>query len=347
MTTDLVIGEHPLAVVAPDPEVASGIVVAKQFPRDPVACVEKATRLACCDAEIARSCFYKLPRAKKQIVGPSIRLAEIMATSWENLRAGARVIEIGDTYLTAEAVCQDLENNVAFRVETRRRIRHKPKDGQTAGDRYNDDMIGVTADAAISVAFRNAVFRAIPRSYVNQVYERAMDVALGRATSMKERRANLVAFWDSKGVAEKEILAHLGYKKIEQVEMDDVEYLLGIWGAIKEGDATIESAFREPRDGGTTEHGELDLGGIKGHEEADSAPATLADGGLKESEMERRGQLREEIAAALPKKLSGRQFDKITDQVLGKGGDVDKASAAQLESVLLLVKQAAREQSDG
>ena len=49
--------------------------------------------MATIDAEVAGSCFYKLSRGGKTIEGPSVRLAEIVASAWGNLKFGARIID--------------------------------------------------------------------------------------------------------------------------------------------------------------------------------------------------------------------------------------------------------------
>lgn len=55
--------------------------------------------------------------------------------------------------MTAQGVFHDLERNVAITYEVRRRIVDKN------GRRYKPDMIGVTANAACSIALRNAILR--------------------------------------------------------------------------------------------------------------------------------------------------------------------------------------------
>src|SRR5678816_4803120 len=97
--------------------------------------------------------FYSLPRGGRNIVGPSVRFAEVVASSWGNIRSGARIIDIDDKFITAQGQCFDLEKNICVQVEVKRRITKKD------GKRYDDDMIGVTGNAACSISLRNAVFK--------------------------------------------------------------------------------------------------------------------------------------------------------------------------------------------
>ncbi|KAG1166891.1 hypothetical protein G6F35_017935 [Rhizopus arrhizus] len=99
---------------------------------------------------IAEQCVYALPRDGKTIEGPSARFAEVIASAWGNNRAGARVIDDKGEFIIAQGVFHDLERNVAITYEVQRRIVDRQ------GRRFKPDMIGVTANAACSIALRNA-----------------------------------------------------------------------------------------------------------------------------------------------------------------------------------------------
>ncbi len=97
--------------------------------------------------------------------------AEIVTSAWGNCRAGARVVDEGAEFITAQGVFHDLERNVQVTMEVRRRITGKN------GRRYSSDMIGVTGNAACSIALRNAVFRGIPRAFWIDIYDAARKVS--------------------------------------------------------------------------------------------------------------------------------------------------------------------------
>lgn len=78
------------------------ISTAKRYPRSLTQCKAKALALATMDPDIAAECFYKLTRGGKVIEGPSIRLAEIIASTWQNVRSGARTIAESGTMVTAQ-----------------------------------------------------------------------------------------------------------------------------------------------------------------------------------------------------------------------------------------------------
>jgi len=102
------------------------IMTAKKYPRNIKKFRQDAMSMATQDAETAASCFYKLKRGHgedtKIIEGPSVRLAEIVANAWGNMRYGARIVNEGEKEVTAQGVAHDLEKNVASTIEVARRI---------------------------------------------------------------------------------------------------------------------------------------------------------------------------------------------------------------------------------
>jgi len=226
-------------------EIDTQIRTAKSYPRDIKRSLTAARDLATVTQDVAGECYYRLERRAKGggrnvIQGPSARFAEILATTWGNCRAGARIIEETDRFVVAQGAFVDLENNVAITYEVRRRITDRE------GRRYNDDMVGVTANAACSIALRNAVLKGIPKALWEPVLKEAIKTYRGDAQSLSERRANMLAAFAKLGVTEEQILRHLGKASAEAIGLDDIVALRGVFTALQEGDTTIEEAFPEP-----------------------------------------------------------------------------------------------------
>jgi hypothetical protein len=137
-------------------EIDAQVATARRYPRSVKRFLEEAKAIATLEPEIAATCFYSLPRSGKYITGPSVRLAEIVASCWTNLRTSSRIIEDTGTVVKAEAVCLDLERNNGVCITVSRRVTGKD------GRRYNDDMVNVTSNAAVSIASRNAIFKVVP-----------------------------------------------------------------------------------------------------------------------------------------------------------------------------------------
>lgn len=236
-------GELPISIEASavgaitKSEVEAQLTAAHKYPRSIGRFVREAITLATMSQEIAESCIYSLPRAGKQITGPSVRLAEIVASVYGNLHYGSRIVEEGDRDVTAQGVAWDLERNVRVTVETKRRIVNK------YGKRYDDDMIIVAGNAAGSIAIRNAVFRVVPKSYVQAVYEAARKVAVGDAKTLESKRIAVIERFEKLGVGRDRVLLRIGKATVEDVGLEDLELLIGLGTAIKDGAQRIEEVF--------------------------------------------------------------------------------------------------------
>lgn len=218
-------------------EIDMQISTAKRYPRSIKKFRAEAKDMACLDEEIASSCMYALPRGNKSIEGPSARLAEICLSAWGNCAGAARIIEEGQRFVTAQGVFKDYERNTAVTFEVRRRITTRN------GTRFNDDMIGVTSNAACSIAFRNAVFKGIPKAFWQHVYDEARKTAIGDASTLANRRAQMFEYFQKMGVQAEQILAILEKKGIEDIGGEDLLRLKGLATAIKEGDTSVDQAF--------------------------------------------------------------------------------------------------------
>jgi len=209
---------------------------AKTFPRDISKFKQQAHEMVAIDKETAESCSYAYKRGGKIIEGPSARLSEIIASSWGNLRVAARTTGADDGFIYAESVCWDLESNVAVSYETRRRITNKE------GQRFNDDMIGITGNAAVSIAFRNSVFRVVPRAYVNEIWKESRKVAAGGQT-LEQKRIEMLHWFEGQGVTEQQILNLLNISALDGISKEQLAMLRGFAQSIKDGLTSIESIF--------------------------------------------------------------------------------------------------------
>lgn len=218
-------------------QIDSQVATAKAYPRSVTKALREAETLATLDADTAGSCFYSLPRGRKDIEGPSVRLAEIMSYSWGNLRVDADIVAEDRTHVTAQGTCYDLEKNIAIRVTNKRRITDKH------GERYGDDMIGVTQNAAVSIVLRNAIFRVIPQAFTRRVYVAARKASLGKGT-MVEKRARALKWFADMDVKADQVFALLGIKGEDDLGEDELIRLRGLVTAIKDGETTVEQVFR-------------------------------------------------------------------------------------------------------
>ena len=220
------------------------IATAKEYPRSITQARQEALTLATLDENVAGSCFYALPRGGKSIEGPSARLAEIIAYSFTNLRVQGEVASIDEKFVTLTGTCLDLERNTGYRVSVKRRITGKY-------GRFNDDMIGVTSNAGISIALRNAVFKVVPRALWESIYIAAREASLGKAGTIAQKRTNAFEWFAKTGMNEAQVCEVLGVKGLDDVGVEELIQLRGLRTALTDGDTTVEQLLaktHEPSD---------------------------------------------------------------------------------------------------
>jgi hypothetical protein len=235
-------GPGSLALVG-DSEVDLQVSTARRFPRSITTFMRRAKEMATLTPEIAASCIYALPRKEngrqKNIEGPSARLAEICASAWGNLRAEGKVLGHDDEFVTARGTAWDVESNVAIAYEVKRRIT------TSRGERYGADMIGVTGNAAASIALRNAIFKAVPTPFWKPIYLECRKVVAGDARTFSVRRDNMLHEFAVMGVTEERLCQAIEVKGKADITLDHMATLAGFFTALKDGDTTIEEAFPE------------------------------------------------------------------------------------------------------
>lgn len=222
-------------------EIDIQVATANRYPRNVDRAVQNVIAIVSKDKKLAEKCVYSLPRAGKEIQGASVHLARLIASEYKNIRVDSRIVEIGDTMVTAQSTVMDLQNNYAIRTEVKRRITDKK------GQRFADDMIVVTCNAALSIASRNAILQVIPASVVNQIYESAQKAIIGDMTDeqkLLERRKQIFdGYQNTWNVSEAEILKMLGLETINQVTKAHLLTLVGLANALHDGDTTVNEAF--------------------------------------------------------------------------------------------------------
>lgn len=226
-------------------EVDIQIATAKQYPRDLHAVLNKIATYATMDKETAEDCFYVLRRKDAQghdsvIEGLSVRMAEIIAGAWGNLRVQTRIIGNDGRMITAQAICHDLETNFAVSKEVKRSIMTKK------GFTFSQDMQVVTGNAAASIAFRNAVLTVVPKAVTKRIIDEVKKVALGQAIDVETSRKNCLANFAKAGVTEAMVCQYLGIATAAEIDKERLFELRATWNAIKEGTTTVQETFVRP-----------------------------------------------------------------------------------------------------
>ena len=220
-------------------EIDSQITTARAYPRSIQRAKQMILSLATLDEETASECIYALPRGNKPITGPSIRLAEIVQQSWGNNRAGAHVVHVDrvNKYVEAEGFYHDLETNSASKASVRRRI------VDSKGKLFTDDMIIVTGNAACSIAKRNAILSGVPKTVWASAEDAVRRVISGGQETLAVTREKSLKAFAAFGVKPDQVFEALVVKGLEEITIEHVTVMRGMYAALKNGEATVEEMF--------------------------------------------------------------------------------------------------------
>lgn len=223
-------------------ELDTQITTAKAYPRDVECCIrDMKAYVEALGPESAEDLYYTLPPRKgsdEVIEGPSVRLAEICASTWGNLRAQTRIVGESDHNVIAEAVVWDLEKNYAITMQ-------KPRPIYGKYGRYSDDMVAKTALAAQSIALRDAVYKILPRPVIDSLVTRAKQLT-AQSDQISKKRESLVAHFAAMGVDRDKLFRHLGVASNEEITPAQIVTMRGVATAIKDGQTTIDEVFNPP-----------------------------------------------------------------------------------------------------
>jgi hypothetical protein len=217
------------------------ISTAKAYPRSIQSFKDSVLSFATLDQETAEAMTYVLPGRSqdgKLIEGPSVRLAEIAGSCWGNVRYGARVIEIGDQFLTARGMCYDLERNIAIEIDVKRSITGR-------NGRFNNNLIQVVGQAACAIALRNAIFKVIPMALIKPAWEQAKRVAAGEAKTLGARLEAALAWFKENGIKQEQVFGFLGVSGKGDVTLTHLQQMQAIRTSVKDGEAAIEDFFKK------------------------------------------------------------------------------------------------------
>ena len=220
-------------------EIDGQIATARAYPRSMARAKQQIMSYVTLDEDTAETCIYSLPRSGKPITGPSIRFAEIVQQCWGNNRTAARITSVDrvNKFVEAEGIYHDLETNSARKATVRRRI------VDSKGRLYSDDMIIVTGNAACSIALRNAILAGVPRAIWGQAEDAARKAMAGSIETLSVTREKSIAAFARFGVTPDHVFGALGLNGADEVTLEHIVVMRGMFSAIKNGEATVEEIF--------------------------------------------------------------------------------------------------------
>ena len=221
-------------------EVQGAIFMAKQFPRDEYAAIQKIERM-CERMNLAEQATYSYPRGGTQVTGPSIRLAEAIAQAWGNIDCGVIELESKNGASEMMAYAWDLETNTRvtkmFKVK---HVRDTKKGQQTLSD--SRDIYEATANFGAR-RLRACVLAVIPGDVVERAVEACKDTVINKdKTPVDQQIKNLEKAFKEFKVTREQLEEYAGFN-LSKFGKEEIFQLRGVYKAIKDGNATKEDYF--------------------------------------------------------------------------------------------------------
>lgn len=224
------------------------IQTAKAYPRDRDKFIADATEWATADADTANDCVYEIRKKDRDgnevpIRGPSIRMAEILAQAYGNLRVASRLVAEMERFVVVEAVAHDLERNNAQRAEVAVSI-YSTKWKR----RFSQDVIQSNILAAQAKARRNAILAVVPGAWTKKIMAAVEAKNMEGSSNLEARVENMVSYITQRlKVTVERVLARCGRSSVKDITSDDLVTIRSLVQDIQEDTLTVAQAFPDAK----------------------------------------------------------------------------------------------------
>lgn len=323
------LAEQTLAVDLARVEMDNLIATAHRFPRKLPVVVKKLEEIVLFNETSAENSIYILPRGGKSIVGPSIGFANALASVYGNCWDYGRFSHVDrqNKVVVSEGAFLDLEVNRRVTLTEQRRI------VDSKGRIFTDDMIIITSKAAASIARRNAILSVIPAPIWRPIYDKALYIVRGSIETLAERRTTAFRELAKFGVDPKKVFLFLDVKSMEDVGVEHIPALRGIFQALSDGTYTVEELFDPRKMTSMAFHQEENpLGGDReegtpGTGRPPASPAPKGATAAQQSPPVPRAAVAPEAAELPPQTRQEAEEPPFDPDAPGQGGDESNAQA--------------------
>jgi hypothetical protein len=226
-------------------EVQAALVIAKKFPRDEMAAYKRIMS-ACKRTNLAEQAIYSLPIGGTVQRGPSIRLAEVLAQAWGNLKFGFKEYERINGKSNCVAFCHDLETNtnseMTFEVE---HWIETGKKGQKVIKAITDpaEIDRLVANRG-SKKLRNCILKVIPPDIIDDALKACRDtVAKGDNSPLTDRVRQALVKFEAFAITQKMIEERLGHS-VDVTTPEEFADLVAIYKSLVDKQATRADFFK-------------------------------------------------------------------------------------------------------
>lgn len=210
------------------------MAIAKRFPRQIIPAYNKIME-HCSRFGLASKSQYKYQKGGTAIVGPSIRLAEMLAQTWGNIDFGWVELSRNAKSSSVMAYCQDLETNTVHRKIFDVEHCYFTK---TSGKKYVTDPREVYEIVANNAArrLRSCIIACIPIDILEDAIMKCNETikAADAKLPLVDRIRKMVRVFAEIGYSQDVLEAAIG-KPAENFTPDDIKTCGQYWTALSEG----------------------------------------------------------------------------------------------------------------
>jgi len=220
-------------------ETQAALVIASQFPRNTIKATDRIMT-ACQRPGLAMSATYIYPKGKKDVTGPSIRLAECIAQNWGNIQFGVREIENTKTGSVVCTYAHDLETNT--KCEKTFTVPHW-RSTKSGGYALTDprDKYELVANMGAR-RLRACILAIIPGDIIESAVKECEKTIRANADCSPEGIQYMLKGFEKLGVTKKMIEGYIG-RRIETISPAQVINLKGIYSSLDDGMSGPEDWF--------------------------------------------------------------------------------------------------------
>lgn len=221
-------------------EAQGKLVIAKRFPRDPEQAYAKAIQ-ACRRKSLAERAFYKFPRGKETVEGPTIRFAEELARCWGNVDYGIKELSQMEGRSEMQAYAWDLETNT-MSAQTFTNPHKREVKGVMQSLTSLRDIYEVNANNAAR-RLRARILAILPNYLVEDAIAECKKTLLGKTDEpLIDRVRKMIVAFEKFGVTQEMIEIRLG-RKVNTMNADDLVDYTGIYNSLKDGMSKVSDWF--------------------------------------------------------------------------------------------------------
>ena len=224
-------------------EVQGAIVVAQQVPRDITRAVADMYR-SCGQRSLAERAFFRFPRGKETVSGPSVQLARELARCFGNMQFGVTELRRDDGYGQSEmqAWAWDVQTNT--RSSTTFIVEHV-RDSRSGTTRLTDQRDIYENNANMGARrLREMIFAILPGWFTEDAIAACYDTLAGGDGTLAERVKQCADGFAKLGVRADRLEQKTG-SPAEKWTPYDLAQLSVIYRSIQRGETTKEAEFGE------------------------------------------------------------------------------------------------------